>query len=491
MSPRAKQPVSAPETKIAEPAVREAQGKPAAGEPRSERSGNRTQTSHATEAGRPQAIETQPRAEGSRQAPSPKPAAAPESSTQQTSSRQQETAPAAADPKPAADIRVKSAPTRPTAPASEPVLTRMADQRSDSGVRPDDGAMRDQGTVRDETSSRNDTNTRREDAPRSRSAQPAATQRSGEESSRAAQPASKSADEPAGRTQQQIRAMESSGWRIGVPKSRHGQNGKKVSLSSWRSNVAPVGRDGKRKIDPVTRQAPSPQQEATQEARNPLQSPQDARAADAKAQPNQAHTGASSTPAPGTGGTGTEGHATVTQSTQPNSTASAQSQATQQQARGEGAMNPSRGLQNLDEVLKKIEGRARMLTENGRSTMQIRLRPASLGAMMVKVHEDGGTYHVSLKADSPDAAKAIESQIQVIRDQLSQAGIQVDGFDVQTGGEKRSSWAEAMGDRNGNGRGGQGRGEDGFPGRETPPDEALRPEERRLNLGTNTVDYVG
>ncbi len=154
---------------------------------------------------------------------------------------------------------------------------------------------------------------------------------------------------------------------------------------------------------------------------------------------------------------------------------------------GSSSRGLSQGIENLEEILKKIEGKARILRADGQTTLRIRLKPARLGLLFVQVKEKEGRYEVSMRVENPEAAKAIELQLPAIREQLSNAGVNLERFDVETSAQKFQAANEEMNGRKQRGRDAEGKenaDSDGEAQRETR-------NRRPLFIGTNTVDYVG
>ncbi|MBZ0264418.1 flagellar hook-length control protein FliK [bacterium] len=144
-------------------------------------------------------------------------------------------------------------------------------------------------------------------------------------------------------------------------------------------------------------------------------------------------------------------------------------------------------IENLKEVLQKIEGRAKIVSNGGTTTMQIRLAPKSLGLMHVKIFQSDGRYEVSLRTNSPEAAKALESQVDQIKTELSNSGIQVDKLNVSTDGSKSNdrqatnSFSQEQSKQN--------TGASGATTEFTEEPQLNSP--ISLDLGTNSVDFIG
>jgi len=173
-------------------------------------------------------------------------------------------------------------------------------------------------------------------------------------------------------------------------------------------------------------------------------------------------------------------------STAPNGTIS-------NQTTGSGADIP-KSIENLQEVLKKLETHAKILTGEGKTTLKVRLKPANLGALTVHIRESNGRYDVAMRTETPEAARLVESQMHAVREQLSNQGIEVDKFVVDAGSDKNNSLHNQT-DNQRESKSGQGTNRQRFKqgSEEKQPrddQEPKRNKQSRLNVGTNTVDYV-
>ncbi|MFH0882732.1 MAG: flagellar hook-length control protein FliK [bacterium] len=155
----------------------------------------------------------------------------------------------------------------------------------------------------------------------------------------------------------------------------------------------------------------------------------------------------------------------------------------------------SKGLQNLDQLLARMETSARVLTGNGQTTMIVRLYPPELGSLSVRIRESNGKYNVTMDAENEKAVRAIEKQIPVIREHLNNRGIQVDQIQVRQGGEQEAdSFANTFDQREDSERSvrkGRPRGH-GIAGSEVEETQVSASNQRtKLQLGTNTMEEVG
>ncbi len=144
-------------------------------------------------------------------------------------------------------------------------------------------------------------------------------------------------------------------------------------------------------------------------------------------------------------------------------------------------------IQNLNEILEKIRGKALVLNAGKRTTLNIRLQPQELGILMIRIQENDGKYRLTLKTETVEAARQVESNIISIREQLLATGIDIEKYEVET---------ESPPSKNNRGNGSENREErssrEQTTGKEQKTDsETLKKTLRRLSLGTNTVDYIG
>jgi flagellar hook-length control protein FliK len=153
-----------------------------------------------------------------------------------------------------------------------------------------------------------------------------------------------------------------------------------------------------------------------------------------------------------------------------------------------------KSIENLQEVLKKLETQAKILTGNGKTTIKVRLKPANLGSVMVHIRENGGKYDVAMRADSHETAKIIEHQVHQVKEQLSGQGIEIEKFVVDSGSEKNSSF-QNQAENQLESKGKRGSGRQKFSEHMSNQAENEEPDsgssrDKKLNVGTNTVDYV-
>ncbi len=272
---------------------------------------------------------------------------------------------------------------------------------------------------------------------------------------------------------EKIAEMKSRGWRVHTPGRRAGGRSLRRGRSAAASQRAGASHPAVRKEnaprrvdkgeDPQTNKAPLSSEPVKATAKAPASAGpgNTAPAAAPKTATTPTHTArqTGSTTASGSGHTNTAG------------------------SKGTEA---GQAIQNLDEVLRRVEGRARILTSDGRTTLQVRLKPSSLGMLMVQIREKAGKYEVTLRAEHAQAAQAIESRLPQLREQLASQGIDVQRFHVETGTRENQPRGDEQGEPNTHRSGGDGTGT--APGDEETPGDGRR---RFLFIGTNTVDYIG
>ncbi|MDP8207011.1 MAG: flagellar hook-length control protein FliK [Candidatus Electryonea clarkiae] len=145
-------------------------------------------------------------------------------------------------------------------------------------------------------------------------------------------------------------------------------------------------------------------------------------------------------------------------------------------------------IRNLDEILQKIAGKAKILNHDGKTSLHIRLQPKELGILLIKISKENDQYSVTMRAENPESAKAVEVNMAVIREHLAEAGIQIDKFEVETQNSKNQDFESIEKDKS-NGRNGSGQRK----GNDENAKQSTENEKTRiaLKLGTNTVDFVG
>ncbi len=153
------------------------------------------------------------------------------------------------------------------------------------------------------------------------------------------------------------------------------------------------------------------------------------------------------------------------------------------------AESNAESVKNLNDVLQKIQGRAELLKAGESASIRILLKPNDLGAASVLIKRSDKKYDIVVTTDSKEAAKHIEAQTAQFKEQLSQSGIQLNKFDVDTGEHRQQTRGEAAGDQEGRNRGNRDQGQNARA--EEQQQEVEQYHARSRTLGTNTVEYVG
>ncbi len=103
-------------------------------------------------------------------------------------------------------------------------------------------------------------------------------------------------------------------------------------------------------------------------------------------------------------------------------------------ARGGRAIPTSaQGLQNLQELMQRVSSQAKVLKGDGIIRVQVPLKPAKLGNVLLNIIRNQGKYTVTLTAERMDAVRGLEQQLPAIREHLASQGIQVERIDVESG----------------------------------------------------------
>ncbi len=101
--------------------------------------------------------------------------------------------------------------------------------------------------------------------------------------------------------------------------------------------------------------------------------------------------------------------------------------------------------------------------QDGPMTAELRLNPAEMGPVHIRIEIDGQTAQVDFAAQALETRRALESSIPLLAEALSQAGLSLSGGGVSD--QSQQAWAQAQsqgheagdGSGSGNGRGGSGR----------------------------------
>ncbi len=85
------------------------------------------------------------------------------------------------------------------------------------------------------------------------------------------------------------------------------------------------------------------------------------------------------------------------------------------------------------QIFQQVQSGILQNLSNGAQQLTIDLTPEHLGAVQVRLHLREGELNGMIRAESPEAAKAISEQLAQLRQALEQQGLKVASLDVQTG----------------------------------------------------------
>jgi flagellar hook-length control protein FliK len=94
-----------------------------------------------------------------------------------------------------------------------------------------------------------------------------------------------------------------------------------------------------------------------------------------------------------------------------------------------------------DQLMEQVAGRARE-SQDGSYTLTLRLHPEHLGEVRLELRLSGREVQTVFQVASPEARQALESRFDQLRQNLTQSGLQLSGFDVQTGSGDRRHWEQ-------------------------------------------------
>lgn len=83
----------------------------------------------------------------------------------------------------------------------------------------------------------------------------------------------------------------------------------------------------------------------------------------------------------------------------------------------------------IDQVLQKVE----LLIRDGKSEINMQLSPENLGKLSIKVSVEQGTVTAKVYAETLQVKEIIETNLNVLKDALSEKGISVSSLEVQVG----------------------------------------------------------
>jgi len=84
-------------------------------------------------------------------------------------------------------------------------------------------------------------------------------------------------------------------------------------------------------------------------------------------------------------------------------------------------------------VMRQVENAFIKTLNNGTKQLTLQLTPENLGKLSVMLQVNGKEVSATIRAESPDAAKVIADNIDIIKNSLEAQGLKVDKLDVQTG----------------------------------------------------------
>ncbi|MFZ5826786.1 MAG: flagellar hook-length control protein FliK [Bacillota bacterium] len=102
--------------------------------------------------------------------------------------------------------------------------------------------------------------------------------------------------------------------------------------------------------------------------------------------------------------------------------------------------------QMIDQLVRAIQ-----TLDDGQYSVTLRLHPEQLGEVRLQLHMSGREVHAAMEVMSQDARQLLENRSDQLRQSLSQAGLTLSGFEVNTGQHRQSlrdrqnALAEAMG----------------------------------------------
>jgi flagellar hook-length control protein FliK len=156
-------------------------------------------------------------------------------------------------------------------------------------------------------------------------------------------------------------------------------------------------------------------------------------------------------------------------------------------------MSQSKGIENLEQLLTKMESNARVLTSRGATTLRVTLRPRELGNIAVQIKEQDGKYNLKMRVENDTAARAVENHLPQIRDAMADRGIQLDNVDVRSNSSDNNNFTEQFEQRERarGSRSGRPTGASSSTSTDSAETMSRGQQSRSLNLGTNTMETVG
>lgn len=151
---------------------------------------------------------------------------------------------------------------------------------------------------------------------------------------------------------------------------------------------------------------------------------------------------------------------------------------------------PPRDMQT--DVIRQIVARMTLRGDSGRPEMQIKLKPEFLGDLRLHITTENQHVMVRITADSPAVKEMIEQNLQFLKSELQQHGLQIDKFDVFVG-QENEAWKHRQ-QQNGSHDARRGRQRFSVQGKLDAPEE---PEAHRISgqmpkhsqIGMKEVDF--
>ena len=104
-----------------------------------------------------------------------------------------------------------------------------------------------------------------------------------------------------------------------------------------------------------------------------------------------------------------------------------------------------------DQLMEQVAGTARE-SQDGSYTLTLRLHPEHLGEVRLQLRLSGREVQTVFQVASPEARQALENRFDQLRQNLTQSGLHLSGFDVQTGGGDRRHWEQERAEQFAKGR---------------------------------------
>ncbi|NMC54091.1 MAG: flagellar hook-length control protein FliK [Chloroflexi bacterium] len=150
--------------------------------------------------------------------------------------------------------------------------------------------------------------------------------------------------------------------------------------------------------------------------------------------------------------------------------AAQQTQAAQEPAR----MAEARG----SEVVKQVAPQLEMMAKSGTRTLTMQLNPAELGQIDLRLTASGGTVRITMHASQAATNDLLESQLNQLRQNLANAGVQISDLNVGQQADK-SAWQQPQQ---------RGSGTGAYRQHEQP--EAKPLPTRKASLQLSNIDYT-